>query len=180
MKIFYVFYYDSFLASSTNCYCRVGRYRDYGLALYSRNVFLLEFVIGRRFTMVVRIKRAIDIAMSNYIEIVGFCVFTYEERVAYASDNMDISSDISTILQAWKGQYNQFSSKGLSFIIALATSQGFVAINPEGAISLICGTGKGVWFVAVYAPMDSDKEGILRECIQTAKNLEASVSIFDV
>ncbi len=130
--------------------------------------------------MVMRVKRTIDIAMSNYTEIVGFCVFTYEGRVAYASDNMQISGDINTLVQAWNGQFQNFQLKGVSFITALTTEQGFVAINPEGAVSLICGTGKGVWFISVFAPMDVDKEGILKECIQASKNLEASVSIFDI
>ncbi len=130
--------------------------------------------------MVMRVKRTIDIAMSNYTEIIGFSVFTYEGRVAYASDNMQISDDINTLVQAWNGQFQNFQLKGVSFVTALKTEQGFVAINPEGAVSLICGTGKGVWFIAVFAPMDVDKEGILKECIQAAKNLEASVSIFDI
>jgi hypothetical protein len=130
--------------------------------------------------MAMRVKRTIDIAMSNYTEIIGFSVFTYEGRVAYASDNMDISDQIGTIIQAWNGAFNQFILKGVSFLTALTTNQGFVAINPDGAVSLICGTGKGVWFVSVFAPMDVDKEGILRECIQAAKNLETSVSIFDI
>lgn len=130
--------------------------------------------------MVMRVKRTIDIAMSNYTEIVGYCVFTYEGRVAYASENMNIRNEINTIIQAWNGQYQNFQLKGVSFISALTTEQGFVAINPEGAISLICATGKGVWFVSVFAPMDVDKEGILRECIQAAKNLETSVSVFDI
>ena len=132
------------------------------------------------FTMAMRVKRTIDIAMSNYTEIIGFSVFTYEGRVAYASENMEISGEIDTIVQAWNGQFQNFTLKGLSFLTALTTKQGFVAINPEGAVSLICGTGKGVWFVSVFAPMDVDKDGILRECVQAAKNLETSVSIFDV
>lgn len=130
--------------------------------------------------MVMRVKRTIDIAMSNYPEIVGFCVFTYEGRVAYASDNMQIIGDINTLIQAWNGQFQNFQLKGVSFVTALTTEQGFVAINPEGAVSLICGTGKGVWFISVFAPMDVDKDGILKECIQASKNLEASVSIFDI
>ena len=130
--------------------------------------------------MVMRVKRTIDIAMSNYTEIIGFCVFTYEGRVAYASDNMQISGDINTLVQAWNGQFQNFQLKGVSFVTALTTEQGFVAINPEGAVSLICGTGKGIWFISVFAPMDVDKEGILKECIQASKNLEASVSIFDI
>ncbi|TFG33588.1 hypothetical protein EU527_07595 [Candidatus Thorarchaeota archaeon] len=130
--------------------------------------------------MVMRVKRTIDIAMSNYSEIIGFSIFTYEGKVAYASHNMEIESEINTIIQAWNGQYQKFMLKSLSFVTALATNQGLVAINPEGTVSLICGTGKGVWFVSVFAPMDVDKEGILRECIQAAKNLETSVSIFDI
>ncbi len=130
--------------------------------------------------MAMRIKRTIDIAMSNYTEISGFSVFTYEGKVAYASDNMDIVKDIGSIIQAWNGHQPNFMLKNISFITALTTEQGFVAINPEGAVSLICGTNKGVWFVAVFAPMDVDKEGILKECVQAAKNLEVSVSIFDV
>ena len=130
--------------------------------------------------MVMRVKRTIDIAMSNYTEIIGFSVFTYEGKVAYASDNMDISEEIGTIIKAWNGLLQQFTLKSVSFLSALSTNQGFVAINPDGAVSLICGTGKGVWFVSVFTPMDVDKEGILRECIQAAKNLETSVSIFDV
>ena len=130
--------------------------------------------------MVMRVKRTIDIAMSNYTEIIGYCIFTYEGKVAYASENMEISGEVNTILQAWNGQLQNFQLKGLSFVSALRTEQSFVAINPEGAVSLICATGKGVWFVSVFAPMDVDKEGILRECLQAAKNLETSVSIFDI
>jgi hypothetical protein len=130
--------------------------------------------------MVMRIKRTIDIAMSNYSEITGFSVFNCEGKVAYASDNMDIANELTTILQAWNGQQPNFILKNVSFITALNTERQFVAINPEGAVSLIVGTNKGVWFVAVFAPMDVDKEGILSECIQAAKNLEVSVSVFDV
>ena len=130
--------------------------------------------------MAMRVRRTIDIAVSNYTEIVGYCAFTYEGKVAYSSDNMEISQELNTILQAWNKHFPSFILKGVSFVTALTTEQGFVAINPEGAISLICGTGKGVWFVSVFAPMDVDKEGILRECIQAAKNLETSVSIFDI
>ena len=127
-----------------------------------------------------RIKRTIDIAISNYTEIVGFCVFTYEGKVAYSSDNMDIAHDIPTIIEAWNGRLQSFTMKHVQFITALTSESEFVALNPEGSISFICGTGKGVWFVSVFAPMDVDKSGILRECIQAAKNLEASVSIFDI
>lgn len=127
-----------------------------------------------------RVKRTIEIAVSNYTEIVGYCAFTYEGKVVYSSDNMDISHELNTILQAWNNQFPSFILKGVSFVTALTTEQGFVAINPDGAVSLICGTGKGVWFVSVFTPMDVDKEGILKECIQAAKNLETSVSIFDI
>ncbi len=127
-----------------------------------------------------RVKRTIDIAMGNYTEIKGFSVFSYEGNVAYASDNMDIANEIVSIIQAWNGHQPNFILKNISFITALRTEHGFVAINPDGAVSLICGTNKGVWFVAVFAPMNVDKEGILKECIQAAKNLEVSVSIFDV
>ncbi|TFH04653.1 MAG: hypothetical protein E4H14_14290 [Candidatus Thorarchaeota archaeon] len=130
--------------------------------------------------MAMRVRRTIDIAVSNYTEIIGFCAFTYERKVAYASDNMEIGGELETIIQAWNGQFQTFQMKGVSFITALSTEQGFVAINPDGAVSLICATGKGVWFVSVFAPMDVDKEGILKECIQAAKNLETSVSIFDI
>jgi hypothetical protein len=130
--------------------------------------------------MVMRIKRTVDIAMSNYTEIVGFSVFSYEGKVAYHSENMDIGEWLQTIIQAWNGELSEFSMKNLTFVTALNTKNEFVAINPQGATSFICGTGKGVWFVAVFAPMDSDKTGILRECVQAAKNLETSVSIFDV
>ena len=130
--------------------------------------------------MVMRIKRTVDIAMSNYTEITGFSVFNCEGKVAYASENMDISNELASIIQAWNGHQPNFMLKNISFISALSTEQGFVAINPEGAVSLICGTNKGIWFVTVFAPMDVDKEGILKECIQAAKNLEVSVSVFDV
>ena len=107
-------------------------------------------------------------------------MFTYEGKVAYASENMDITDDIPTIIQAWNGQLHSFTLKHVQFLTALRSEKEFVAINPEGSISFVCGTGKGVWFVAVFAPMDVDKSGILRECVQAAKNLETSVSIFDV
>ena len=131
-------------------------------------------------SMVMRVKRTIEIALSNYTEIQGYCVFTCEGKVAYASENMHIINELTTILHAWNGHISNFNLKGLAFITALTTNQGFVAINPDGAVSLICGTGKGVWFVSVFAPMDVDKEGILKECVQGAKNLETSVSILDI
>ncbi len=128
-----------------------------------------------------RIKRTVDIAMSNYEGIIGSAVFSYEGKVAYATDNMQLDlQDLHTILNAWNGGTNNFNVKQISFLTAMAENNGFVAINPEGAISLIVGTGKGVWFVSCFAPMDQDKSGILRECVQAAKLLETSVSVLDV
>ncbi len=131
--------------------------------------------------MVMRIKRTVDIAMSNYEGIIGACVFNYEGRVAYANENMQLDvQDLRTILGAWNGEYQSFIVKHIAFLTAMAEKNGFVAINPDGAVSLIVGTGKGVWFVSCFAPMDQDKNGIMRECIQAAKLLETSVSVFDV
>ena len=127
-----------------------------------------------------RIRRTIDIAMSNYSEIVGSCVFSYEGKMAYATDNMRVGTDVQSILDAWNQQLSQFQIKGIQFLTAMADSNGLVGINPEGAIAFICGTGKGVWFVSCFAPMDADKNGILKECVQAAKNLETSVSIFEI
>ena len=118
--------------------------------------------------------------MSNYEGISGSCVFSYEGKIAYATENMQIADDFIGILQAWNEKSPNFLIKQIPFIAALTSPDGFVAINPDGAISFICGTGQGVWFVAVFAPMDADKNGILKECIQVAKNLEKSVSILDV
>ena len=126
-----------------------------------------------------RIRRTIDIAMSNYSEIVGSCVFSYEGKMAYATENMRLETDIQSILDAWNQQLSQFQAKGIQFLTAMADSNGLVGINPEGAIAFICGTGKGVWFVSCFALMDADKNGILKECVQAAKNLETSVSIFE-
>ena len=126
--------------------------------------------------MVMRIKRTIDIAMSNYSEILGSCVFTYEGRVAYATENMQIAQDVPAILTSWQQQMQTFAVSGMTFLSALTTENGFVGINPEGALCFICGTGKGVWFVSVFTRMDTDKSGILRECVQVAKNIENSVS----
>jgi hypothetical protein len=126
-----------------------------------------------------RVKRTVDIIMSNYEEILGTCVFTYDARVAYANENMQIQEDILEILKAWKARAQSFSAKQLTFLVAMNSDNGFVGINPNGAVGFICGTGKGVWFVSVFVPMDADKSGILRECVQAAKNLESSVSVFD-
>ncbi len=119
--------------------------------------------------------------MSNYECILGAAVFTYEGRVVYTSENMAISEiDTSTIVHAWRNNLAEFSVKQIPFLTAVATKNGLVGLNPDGAVSLICGTGKGVWFVAVFVPMDENKEGVLKECVQAAKNLETSVSILDV
>ncbi len=127
-----------------------------------------------------RIKRTVDIIMSNYEGIVGSCVFSYEGRIAYTTENMQIDKDIPVILATRQHGGQFLSIKGINFIVALLDKDGMVAINPDGALSFICGTGKGVWFVAAFAPMDADKDGILRECVQAAKNIESSVSIFDL
>ena len=126
--------------------------------------------------MVMRIKRTIDIAKSNYSEILGSCVFTYEGRVAYATENMQIAQDVPAILASWQQQMQTFAVGGMAFLSALTIENGFVGINPEGALCFICGTGKGVWFVSIFTHMDTDKSGILRECVQAAKNIESSVS----
>jgi hypothetical protein len=131
--------------------------------------------------MVMRIKRTIDIAMSNYEGIIGSAVFSYEGRVAYATENMQLdANDLHAIFSSWNGGTASFNVKQVSFLTAMTEKNGFVAINPEGAVGLIVGTGKGVWFVSCFAPMDQDKTGILRECIQAAKVLETSVSVLDV
>lgn len=131
--------------------------------------------------MVMRIKRTVDIAMSNYAGIIGVCVFSYEGRVAYASENMQLDpQSLSIVLEAWNRSLPSFTVKNIPFLTAMADKNGLVAINPDGAISLIAGTGKGVWFVSCFAPMDEDKNGIMRECIQSAKLLETSVSVLDV
>ena len=90
------------------------------------------------------------------------------------------NDDTSAILEAWKTGQRTFQVKMIDFLTALREKAGFVAINPDGAVGLIVGTGKGVWFVACFVPMSEDKAGILRECIQAAKNLESSISVFDV
>ncbi len=50
--------------------------------------------------MAMRIKRTIDIAMSNYSEILESCVFTYEGSVAYTTENMQIAQDVPAILMS--------------------------------------------------------------------------------
>ena len=131
--------------------------------------------------MVMRIRRTVDIAMSNYDGIIGSCVFSFEGKVAYHTENMELDpADLVAIFGAWNDNSSNFSVKHIQFMAAMRESSGFVAINPEGAVALIVGTGKGVWFVSCFAPMDQDKSGILRECIQAAKLLETSVSVLDV
>ena len=131
--------------------------------------------------MVTRIRRTVDIAMSNYEGIIGSCVFTGEGVVVYHTENMQLQQDdLVAILDTWNGNVSRFKVKNIEFISALREASGFVAINPDGAIALITGTGRGVWYVSCFAPMDQDKTGILKECIQAAKLLESSVSILDV
>ncbi|MFX1368920.1 MAG: hypothetical protein ACFFAY_10005 [Promethearchaeota archaeon] len=128
-----------------------------------------------------RIKRTVDIAMSNYEGIIGSCVFSYEGKIAYQTENMKLDpTDLIAIFEAWNGLRSNLAVKHIHFMPAMREDSGFVAINPEGAVVLIVGTGKGVWFVSCFAPMDHDKSGILRECIQAAKLLETSVSVLDV
>ena len=105
--------------------------------------------------MVMRIKRTVDIAMSNFEGIVGSCIFSYEGKVAYNTENMLLEpADLVAIFSAWNDQITEFTVKHIHFMSAMKESSGFVAINPEGAVALIVGTGKGVWFVSCFAPMD--------------------------
>lgn len=127
-----------------------------------------------------RVKRTITIAMSNYEEIIGACAFTHDGKVGYATENMNLASDIVTIIRAWNGLDSSYKIKNIQFITAMTTENGLVSINPDGAVALIVGTGKGVWFVAAMAPMDKDKMGILLECVGCAKNLERSISVHDI
>jgi hypothetical protein len=131
--------------------------------------------------MVMRVKRTAEIVLSNYECITGLCIFTYERRIVYTTDNLVLSEeDVNTIIRVWNGECQTFTIKYIPFMLALNDERGLVAVNPDGATSLIMGSGKGVWFVVVFAPMDQDKFGLMKECVQAAKNLEASVSIFDV
>jgi len=133
------------------------------------------------YNMVMRVRRTAEIVMSNYDCITGLCIFTYERKIVYTTDNLKLSEeDANTIIQAWDGKFQSFDVKGIPFILALNDERGMVAVNPDGATSLIMGSGKGVWYVVVFAPMDQDKFGLMKECVQAAKNLETSVSIFDV
>ncbi len=131
--------------------------------------------------MAMRVKRTVEIAMSNYDCISGACAITYERNIGYSTENMQLSSEeADQIVRAWNGEISNLMIKHIPFIVALHDKHGVVAINPEGATSLVAGTGKGVWFVCCFAPMDQDKFGLMNECVQAAKNLETSVSIFDV
>jgi hypothetical protein len=130
--------------------------------------------------MNVRVKRTVDIAMSNYENIIGCCAFTFKGKLAYFTENMDIQDDIPMIIEIWSTSGPSLIVKGIPFVVALTSKEGLVAINPDGAVGLVCGTGKGVWFVASFIPMDADKYAILNECVQAAKSLESTVSIFEV
>ena len=96
--------------------------------------------------------------------------------MAYATENMQIAQDVPPILASWQRQVQSFTVGGMTFLSALKIENGFVGIRPEGALCFICGTGKGVWFVSIFTRMDTDKSGILRECVQAAKSIESSVS----
>jgi hypothetical protein len=131
--------------------------------------------------MAMRVRRTVDIIMSNYEEIAGVCAFTYERKIAHSTENMQFTAEeVDIILRAWNGEFKNFTVKLMPLIVALCDERGLVTVNTDGATSLIMGTGKGVWFVCAFVPMDADKFGIMQECIQAAKNLEASVSIFDI
>ncbi|MDF1540427.1 MAG: hypothetical protein P1Q69_16145 [Candidatus Thorarchaeota archaeon] len=119
--------------------------------------------------------------MSNYERISGACVFSSERKIGYATENMQLTSEeVDLILRAWNGEFASFTIKLMPLMVALNDERGLVTINSDGATSLIMGTGKGVWFFCVFVPMDEDKFGIMNECVQSAKNLESSVSIFDI
>ncbi|MBN2229016.1 MAG: hypothetical protein JW779_05435 [Candidatus Thorarchaeota archaeon] len=131
--------------------------------------------------MSIRVKRAIEITMLNYDCITAASAITYERRIGFATDNMQLSpEEIDQIVRAWNGDISHLMIKHIPFIVVLHDKNGVVAVNPEGATSLVVGTGKGVWFVCVFVPMDQDKFGIMNACVQAAKNLETSVSIFDI
>ncbi|MFW9953578.1 MAG: hypothetical protein ACFFD3_03415 [Candidatus Thorarchaeota archaeon] len=131
--------------------------------------------------MSVRVKRAIDIMISNYDCILGACAFTYERKLGFSTENMQLSEEeLNLILRAWAGELQQFTLKYMNLLVALNDKQGLVTINPQGATSLVMGTGKGIWYVCAFVPMDQDKFGIMNECVQAAKNLETSVSIFEI
>ncbi len=128
-----------------------------------------------------RIKRTVEIAMSNYERISGACAFNSERKIGYSTENMQLTpEEVDLILRAWNGEFTSFTIKHMPLIVALKDERGLVTINSDGAASLIMGTGKGVWFLSVFVPMDADKFGIMNECVQSAKNLESSVSIFDI
>ena len=131
--------------------------------------------------MSMRVKRTVEIVLSNYDNIAGACAFTYERKIAYSTENMQFTpEEVDVILKAWNGEFTNFTVKYMPLMVALRDERGLVTVNTDGATSLVMGTGKGVWFLCVFVPMDADKFGIMQECVQAAKNLEASVSIFDV
>lgn len=131
--------------------------------------------------MALRIKRSIEIMLSNFEYISGACAATYERAIGYSTDNMKMTNDeVDQIIRAWNGQLQNLTVGYVPLLVAFVDSHSLVAINPDGATSLVVGTGKGVWFVCAFIPMDQDKSGVMRECIQVAKNLEASVSVFDI
>jgi hypothetical protein len=126
------------------------------------------------------IKRTIRIIQSNYPSIRGACVFTSEGRIAFQTENMQLGTDASRLLQVWQQNQKEFTIKHLNFVTALRDKNSFVGINPSGATSIICGTGRGTWYVAVFVPMDVDKTSILKECQRAAKSIESTTSIFSI
>ncbi|MBS3794484.1 MAG: hypothetical protein KGY80_06290 [Candidatus Thorarchaeota archaeon] len=130
--------------------------------------------------MVNTIKRTIRIIQSNYPSIRGACVFTSEGKIAFQTENMQLGSDASKLLQVWRKNETEFTIKHITFVTALRNKNSFVAINPSGATSIICGTGRGTWYVAVFVPMDEDKNSILKECQRAAKSIASTTSIFSL
>lgn len=119
--------------------------------------------------------------LSNFEFISGACAATYERAIGYSTDNMKMpEEEIDQIIRAWNGQIQSLTIGYVPLLVAFVDSHSLVAINPDGATSLVVGTGKGVWFVCAFIPMNQDKSGVMRECIQVAKNLETSVSVLDI
>ena len=69
-----------------------------------------------------RVKRTVDIAMSNYENIVGCCAFTYEGKLAYFTENMNIPDDIPMIIEIW-------STSGPLLIVKFITNRDFCQIK---------------------------------------------------
>lgn len=135
---------------------------------------------NRRYPVVSTIERTIQIMQDNYPSISGVCVFTAEGKTAFATDNMRLGSHATELLQVWEKNKSEFTIKHIKFLTALRNKNGFVGINPSGATSLVCATGRGAWYVAVFIPMDKDKHSILKECRRAAKSIESTTSVFSI